>query len=463
MASVRSAAGRRDDLRGLRVQNDRNLQRPDVSARTKPKRPSHSVAIGLLLISLAFPSTLTFYLGDSKFYVARIVVAILLIPALVLLLGKRRRFVASDLFVSAASCWMIVAIFLAGRGHSLSSTLALALEFWGGYIVARAYVFGRAAIESYVRMLKPVLMIAIAAAVLDHLSGRLILNDLIGRLLGVPLGSVPEYRAGLLRAMSIFAHPILYGTFCTMAGAVFLYARQWTFVGLSLFGCLLAMSSAPLLVFGIVLAVYGYDALLKQYPWRWRAFTAAVAAMFAFIYLTTNNPTSWIIAHLTLDPSTGYFRQATWDRAFYNIGLSPLTGYGFDDVGNPAEQEFFDNASVDAVWLVVALRFGIPIVPLLLLANIASFYGPRPKPRWGTPEDAFMCNMRTGFTLAIWALMLAGLTVHYWNTMWLVWGICIGIRASFQEEQASSRPVKVNPTPRQFRLAEAGAGVVYRR
>lgn len=422
----------------------------------------HSTAISLLLLAIACPSTLTFYLGGSKFYAARLAVAILLGPALLLLFRKGRQFIRCDFFTSLASAWMIAAVLIGDRYGSLSSTLAVVLEFWGGYMVARGFIFGQPAIESFIGALKVVIVIAVAAAMLDHLSGRLVLNSVIGPLVGVPLDPVPEYRAGLVRAMSIFPHPILYGTFCAASGAVFLYARQWAFVALSFFGCLLAMSSAPLLVFVIAFAVYGYDSMLKGFSWRWKLFATIIVLFFGVIILVTNHPTSWIIAHLTLDPSTGYFRQATWDRAFYNIGLSPLAGYGFDEIGNSPTQEFFDNASVDAVWLVLALRFGLPIIPLLLLANISSFYGARRHRR--ASQDvylSYLSRLRTGFTLAVWVLMLAGLTVHYWNSMWLFWGVCLGIRAGLQENSPASQAARADRLSAAYDFA--AVAVPYRR
>jgi hypothetical protein len=200
------------------------------------------------------------------------------------------------------------------------------------------------------------------------------------------------------------------------------------------------MSSAPLLMFCVALSVYSYDRLMKSSPWRWKAFAALIGAVLAFIYLTTNHPTSWIVAHLTLDPSTGYFRQATWDRAFYNIGFSPLVGFGFGDIGDG--REFFDNASVDAVWLVLALRFGVPIVVLMLLANVTSFFVGFGRKTVGLTPDTYMDNMRTAFTLAVMTFSLVGLTVHYWNTMWMLWGAYIGIRASLNEHFLGMRHVR---------------------
>lgn len=401
---------------------------------------SHTFATWLFFLGVILPGNMTFPLGEAKFNPERLAIALLLIPALLLLLRKGRCFVAADLFACLTSIWMLAVSLQEGRSSSLSSAAAMTLEFFGGYVVGRGYLFGRPAIAEFVQVLKVAVAIIVAVAMLDHMSGKLIVNDALG------LGSEPEYRSGLMRAASVFPHPISYGTFCAVAGGIFLYSEarplsQIGWVGLCFLGCLLAMSSAPLLVFLIAISVYSYDRLMKSYSWRWKAFAAAVGAAFGFIFLTTNKPVSWIVAHLTLDPSTGYFRVATWDRAFYNIGLSPWSGYGFDEIRKDSD-EFFDNASVDSVWLVLALRFGIPIVVLMLLANVASFFIGFGRKTAGRTADAYMDNMRTAFTLAVMTFMLAGLTTHYWNTIWMFWGACIGIRASLYEQFLETRRLR---------------------
>ncbi|MCK1424822.1 hypothetical protein IVB15_30235 [Bradyrhizobium sp. 182] len=324
------------------------------------------------------------------------------------------------------------------RLPSLSSSAATVLELLGGYVVARAFFYERPALDDFIRAMKVAVTLILAVAMVDHMSGRWVVNGILG------LNPVPEFRYGLMRAESIFPHPIAYGTFCAVTGGIFLYSERSSlsrvrWVGLCLLGCLLAMSSAPLLMFCIAVFVYCYDQTTKSYAWRWKAFAAMVGVALGFIYITTENPTSWIIAHLTLDPSTGYFRKATWDRAFYNIGLAPWAGYGFDDMGDGSD--FFDNVSVDCVWLVLALRFGIPILIFLLLANIKCFFTGFGRRTASRTPDAYMDNMRTGFTFAVMAFVLVGLTVHYWNTMWMFWGVCVGIRASLYEQSLQTRPV----------------------
>ena len=44
-----------------------------------------------------------------------------------------------------------------------------------------------------------------------------------------------------------------------------------------------------------------------------------------------------------------------------------------------------------------------------------------------------MDRLRMAFTLVIVTLAIVGLTVHYWNGLWIFWGLCIGIRGSIRE------------------------------
>ena len=389
--------------------------------------PSNAFVAWLVLIGIAIPSSINVYLGDAKFTPARIFICLLLLPALAELFRRGRHLGASDALVCTMAIWMFVAA--SQTDHSWSSTAALIIEFCAGYIVARAYFFGRPALETFVRVLEAITLVIIALAALEHVTQHNIVT-----LFGLPdLGH--EYRYGLLRASSTFPHPILYGTFCACAGAVFLYSEQsflrriW-YGGLCFLGCVLAMSSAPLLAFMIVLSAYFYDRILGEYRWRWRLLVTVMCAFFAAVFMIANKPVSWIVAHLTLDPSTGYFRVATWDSALYYIGFSPYVGYGF---GTHAPQDdFFGNASVDCVWLAMALRFGIPLVILVLLANIASFRSNHSSSARHS-DDPYVSNLCTGFTVALVVLMFVGLTVHYWNNLWMFWGICLGIRASLEE------------------------------
>lgn len=387
----------------------------------------------VLLIGIFTPALMTIYIGGTKFTPARIVICLLLLPAILELTRKGRRWVAADFFAVAASAWMIGVTFRADA-ESLSSATAMVLEFFGGYVVARGCFVSRPALEGFLRAFKIVAIAIIALALLEHLTRQVVLNNLIAGLWGMPTVEA-EYRHGMPRAFSTFPHPILYGTYCVVAGAVLMYCARSSvsrllFGAFCLLGCFLALSSAPLMSFVIVIAIFFYDRLLHGYSWRWCALTIAAGVFLCTVFLVANKPVSWIVANLTLDPATGYFRVATWDSALYYIGLSPWFGYGFESYAD--SDDYFGNASVDSVWLVLALRFGVPLVVLIALTNITAFY-PSGSPSRTRNRDPQMSAMRTGFTLALFVFMFTGLTVHYWNNIWIFWGVCVGVRAALKE------------------------------
>jgi hypothetical protein len=188
------------------------------------------------------------------------------------------------------------------------------------------------------------------------------------------------------------------------------------------------------MAFCIAVSTSCYDFISQRCGWRWKIATIIIFVAIGAIFLILNDPVSTIIGHFTFDPENGWFRVNTWNSAIGNIALSPVTGYSFGDVGDP--NDFFARASIDCVYLVLALRFGLPAVIMLIMANFASFWprGPKYNLRTIDPNGIYW---ETGFTLALVVIMFAGLTVHYWNAMWMMWGLLIGTRASLKEYRFS--------------------------
>ena len=136
---------------------------------------------------------------------------------------------------------------------SLYSAGAEALEFLAGYVVGRGFFTGQERLDSFIGALEAIVIIIFLMAVADELSGQLVMHNSLGWL-SSHLIPGPLYRQDMLRASASFEHPILLGTFCTIAGAILLYAertfiRRMFYVGICLFGCILSVSSGPLLVF----------------------------------------------------------------------------------------------------------------------------------------------------------------------------------------------------------------------
>jgi hypothetical protein len=327
---------------------------------------------------------------------------------------------------------MIVASLSSVGVAALSSAGGDALDFLGGYLIARAFFFERLALDTFIRVLKVFAVIAIILAMADSISGRLIVHDTMAAIVGASVWPEAGLRNSMVRAASTFDHAILFGVFCALTAAILLYWEQGLLrrsfaVGICVLGCLLSLSSAAIMTVSIVLAAYTYDRLMGRHSWRWGAFWIVISALgFAFCMVATD-PLGWVISHLTLDPQTGYFRMMIWDAAFTYIAQAPLTGYAYELFHN----DIIDG-SVDSIWLLHSLRFGVPMFILFFLTNVAAFFPSKRGSRNGADDD-YMGRMRRAFTLVLLMFMFTGLTVHFWNYMWMFWGLCIGIRASLRE------------------------------
>jgi hypothetical protein len=420
---------------------------------------SHSFVIWIALIGIVLPP-IPIPLGELTFTPARMIVILLLAPALATLLSGHRRPVASDFFAVAAAAWMLGSSALSG-GFRLYVG-AEVLDFLGAYIIGRAFFLGPANLQTFSRAFKFVVIVVIAFGALDAVSGRQITLEIFGigpqSLNFQPMETLQLDTRN--RATSVFPTSILFGTFCAAAAAIFLYSERTIFsriffVSLSLFGCALSQSSGPLLASLIVAASYCYDRILKQYPWRWKLLALIVAGATAVTFLVSNSPVAWIITHLTLNPATGFWRYTIWDISMNLISASPWIGYGLIEFKGEGWTWWMLSLGVDCVWLVEAIRYGLPCVLLLGLTIFAPFF------RRNINQSKNLGEIRTGFGLAVTTLALIGLTVHFWDSAWLFFFVCVGIRATFAERATgryldrpiaaparTSRSVKIALAPR---------------
>jgi len=315
-------------------------------------------------------------LAGVNFTPGRICLILLLFPALWTLLSKNFRLQWPDFFALATAAWVAISsVYVAGLDALFKAAGGESLEFLGAYLVGRAFFATPRALATFVGVLKTVVVVLVLLALTDTLSGRWIVQDSLGALFGAaPPG--PVYRQGLVRATATLDHPILLGTFFSIASAIIinLGGSTWSrtiLVLMCLFGCILSQSSAGLIASVIVVAAYSYDRLLKNSPWRWSALWIAIAGLLSIVFLVTNAPLGWLITHLTLDPESGYFRYMIWDAALSQIVQTPLTGVGLAQMSANIL-----NSTVDSVWLAHALRFGLPMIAFLLLANITAMLQP---------------------------------------------------------------------------------------
>lgn len=407
--------------------------KPTSRSERSTVRRTHLAAAVLGLAGVILPSELQISIADgARFTPGRVAAVILFIPALITLFQNGRRLIYCDILAFATGIWMIVAALCAVGVKALPTSGGEALDFLGGYLIARAFCFGRPALDTFIRVLKAVTIIAIIFGMADRLSGHLIVHDTIGTLVNASEWPQAGMRNGVVRAASTFDHEILFGMFCALTSSVFLYWEQSTLkraliVGACFLGCLLSLSSAAVIAFLIVGAAYTYDRLMRRFSWRWNVLWLLCGLLVSVFVMAAQNPLGWLISHLTFDPQTGYFRMMIWDAGFSYIAQAPLFGYGYELFHN----DFLDG-TVDSIWLLQMLRFGVPMFVLFFMTNLAAVLPKRREKEIGR-YDRYLADMRQAFTLLVLVFMFAGLTVHFWNYMWMFWGLCLGVRASLRE------------------------------
>ena len=76
-----------------------------------------------------------------------------------------------------------------------------------------------------------------------------------------------------------------------------------------------------------------------------------------------------------------------------------------------------------------ARSIGLPMIALLLLSILATCL----QAGRARGIDVTMDRLATAFTMVLAMFIFIGITVHFWNYMWIFLGLCIGVRASLRE------------------------------
>ena len=172
---------------------------------------------------LLFPIEVKVVVAGLNLYAFRIAI-LAAIPLLIYLAPRRTgKFNKVDLLVALACSWMIFAfVQLYGPGDGLVRSVALVLDTFGGYLIARGSISSLNDLRRVLILIIPGLLYAAGLFALESLSGQLIVrpfaSSVFGSAVAYEAGSaqgnltlLSETRIGLLRAYSVFSFPILGG------------------------------------------------------------------------------------------------------------------------------------------------------------------------------------------------------------------------------------------------------------
>lgn len=409
---------------------------------------SDELCLKLLIAALFLPEGLSFFIGDFRLTVARVLLIVFFIAAASRLARRgtsRLVWVPSDVMALAAGIWMMLAGVVTDGWMGLKGASILAIEFTGAYYAFR-YLLGP--VDSSVRVIKfgcKLLILAVIVALLDPLSGKLFTYEFVKGITGYVIPSLEGlvaaqdqtvFRHGLVRAMGPFDHSILFGTVCVWFGSLALITFPsrlfgWAIAGVALLGVWFSSARGPLLAYFIACALVLFYTATKRLPARWKVLGLLGAAGITFIFSFANSPIAALVRLSGVDARTGWYRQAIWEAVVPLVAQSPLFGIGFNANWNWQAVPILSSASVDAFWLKAAMDFGIPGALLIFLTMAAAFWlGPIDRSRHLSHEEK---RLSVALGIAITAACFLGFTVHFWGTCWILLGVFPGIRANLAE------------------------------
>jgi hypothetical protein len=433
---------------------------------------SFSPTLKLIALVMYLPEELSFYIFQFRLTLIRLVLffltPVLLVHLGQLLASRKRHLVFSDILIVLTGVWMIVSpAIVVDLGYSLNHSAAGAAEFCGSYLAGRILLSERGQTLSFVNFLCHVIVIIALFGVLDVLTSRPIIHEFLGQLTGytnINTGTSNVgggLRMGFFRATGPIGHPILYGIVCAI-GLLLAVASPIRAKGLTIAACglgvLLSLSSAPIEGAILGLGLLTYNRLLARFRSRWSILIGIGALGIGVSFALSTSPLAFVLGHINLDPTSYWVRLYQWQTVGTIVLNSPWVGIGFNLVDVARKMPVFIFASVDSLWLWLAMVYGFPGAILVGLSMVsAACYPVSGRDINLTIEES---KLATTLSVIIAMIVLLGFTVDFWEESWMLAGLLVGVRAHLADlgSQRSSTPTNTDPDGARQRSSHRSLG-----
>ena len=286
-------------------------------------------------------------------------------------------------------------------------------------------------------------------AAIESFSGTHILRDPFRAIFGGAGPHAVEPRLGLMRAFASFEHPILYGVFVASAFSGtyyvlcdaklnYLTSKKLSVVILATF---FSLSGGPFTALAFQMGLICWDRMTRGITGRWKILMGIIIGSWSVISLLSNrSPILIFISYLTFSAESAYNRVHIWNFGSAEVMRHPYLGIGLGDwVRAP-----WMSASMDNYWLLTTMRYGIPALVFFLLAiwviakrirSVTSLSGPAR-------------NAAKAWLITTMSFALAGLTVHLWNAVMVLFFFFVGCGMAIAQKPLKKRQTTTHKMPR---------------
>ena len=351
---------------------------------------------------------------------------------------------ADGLIVLACSWTLVSFMHHYGYGTGFVRAMGVVIDTAGGYFVARLCIRHPADLRLLLLLLLPGLIYAGGFMALESLTKQFIVRPafmkVFGQVSAYSGGAADgfkdlrvEYRQGVLRAFSVFSHPIMGGMILTSTIILYLNSgiRSWprilgVLVGFTGF---FSMSSAAVISIGLAFLFTVADKLLNFIRGvTWFTITTFVVLVGLALQVVSKKGIVDILIRQTLVPQTGYYRKAIWEWGLKSVDHNRLFGIGFAEYERP--RSLLPSASVDAHFLALGIRDGVIVPVAILLAMAITIFTLGRRVGEGRGIDR---QLLFGLNGALVGLFIASMTVSFFGegTIWFM--AIIGMGASLAQ------------------------------
>lgn len=385
--------------------------------------------VGAYLVCALIP--VWFDIGGFSLSLLRMFLLAMAIPALVkVATGAAGRLNITDVLFFCFSSWVGVALAVTSPDFALTQFGGVAVEFLGGYAIARAYVRTPAAFLAMCRALGLMVIFLLPLALLETQTG---VSPILAFFRSIPfLDSFdqirPDPRFGLFRAQTVFAHSIHHGFFCSMVFSL-------CFVGLRdslsfrvrmlaaatiTVAAFTSVSSAAALAIFLQLGLISWNSVLQRVSYHWWLLFGALCFSYVLVDILSNrSPMRVFMSYATFSPHNAFWRGIIFEWGVANVigsaekGIpgSPVFGIGLRSWVRPS---YMYSGSMDNFWLVIAVRYGLPgllfVSAGVLYPLLRVIFG-----RYG--DDRIVGSIRLAWVFTSIGMIFILCTVYVWSTM----------------------------------------------
>lgn len=401
-----------------------NSKANDPKQSTWLKGQDVKVALPVFIYLMTVVLPIHFQAGPLQMTTMRLFLMFMLVPlTFQLLSGKYGKVILTDYMFFAHLIWAAVALYHNNPDRMVEQVGSVGMEFLGGYLIGRAFIRTPAQFIALAKMLVLLVCISTLLAIYESKTGHPLILETIRKLPGV--GTVArvmiEKRLNLFRAQVVFAHPIHYGLFCSVAFSMCFVALEGFYstgrriitsaiVGMS---GMLALSSGALLAIVLQIGLISWFLMFRSISKRWWLLVGLFAMAYIAIDLLSNrSPMRVFMSYATFSAHNAYWRSIIFEWGMKNIYANPVFGIGLNDWVRP---DFMHSGSMDNFWLVMGVRYGVLGFVTLAIGYVFTLSKVM---RRKFDNDVLLLNLRRAWVFTFLGLTFTLSTVHVWTAIY---------------------------------------------